>query len=70
MLQFILYFCENLRAMQTEKIKELLDKFESACYEVAAVECWSARELQEILGYKDWRNFEKVLKKAKETCQN
>jgi DNA-damage-inducible protein D len=56
--------------MQTEKIKELLDKFESACYEISNIECWSARELQEILGYKDWRNFEKVLEKAKEACQN
>ncbi len=54
--------------MQTEKIKELLDKFESACYEVAAIECWSARELQEILGYKDWRNFEKVLHTIRNGC--
>lgn len=50
--------------MHAEKIKERLDKFESACYDVAAIECWSARELQGILGYKDWRNFEKVLEKA------
>lgn len=56
--------------MQTEKIKELLDKFESACYDVAAIECWSARELQEILGYARWENFEKVIFKAEESCKN
>ena len=29
------------------------------------VEYWLARELQEILGYKEWRNFLKVIEKAK-----
>jgi DNA-damage-inducible protein D len=56
--------------MQTEKIKELLDKFESACYEISNIECWSARELQEILGYARWENFEKVIFKAQESCKN
>lgn len=31
-------------------------------------EYWSARELSEILGYQDYRNFIDVLKKAKESC--
>jgi DNA-damage-inducible protein D len=34
------------------------------------VECWSARELQALLGYCKWENFEKVIKKAKDTCAN
>lgn len=33
-------------------------------------EFWLARELQKVLEYKDWRNFLKVLNKAKESCRN
>ena len=29
-----------------------------------------ARELSKVLEYKGWRNFLKVLSKAKETCKN
>lgn len=34
------------------------------------VECWSARELQEILGYTQWKNFLKVIEKAKISCKS
>ena len=33
-------------------------------------EFWYARELSKTLEYKDWRNFLKVLNKAKEACEN
>jgi DNA-damage-inducible protein D len=33
-------------------------------------EYWSARQLAKALKYKDYRNFETVLKKAKEACKN
>ena len=33
-------------------------------------EYWFARDLQKVLEYKDWRNFLKVLDKAKEACCN
>ena len=33
-------------------------------------EFWYARELQKVLEYKDWRNFKKVIDKAKESCIN
>lgn len=33
-------------------------------------EYWHARELAKVLEYKDWRNFLKVLNKAKKTCIN
>lgn len=33
-------------------------------------EYWNARELQKALEYKDWRNFQKVIDKAKEACKN
>lgn len=34
------------------------------------VEFWYARELQIALEYKEWRNFEKVIEKAKVSCKN
>ncbi len=33
-------------------------------------EYWSARELARTLEYSDYRNFEAVIKKAKEACRN
>ena len=33
-------------------------------------EYWYARELSKVLEYRDWRNFLKVLNKAKEACKN
>lgn len=33
-------------------------------------EYWNARELQTILDYKEWRKFESVINKAKESCKN
>lgn len=56
--------------MKQELIIELFKKFEDACYLYNQVECWSARELQEILGYTEWRNFINVVEKAKTACEN
>jgi DNA-damage-inducible protein D len=56
--------------MKKELIQELLQKFEQASYDYQGVECWSARELQEILGYAQWRNFLSIVSKAKEACEN
>ncbi len=33
-------------------------------------EYWYARELQKILEYNKWENFEKVIRKAKQSCEN
>lgn len=33
------------------------------------IEFWYARDLQGVLEYKEWRNFEKILQKAKEACE-
>ena len=55
--------------MKKELIVELFNKFESACYIFNNVECWSARELQEILGYSKWDNFLNVIEKAKKACE-
>jgi DNA-damage-inducible protein D len=54
--------------MKKELITALFLQFEQACYDYKGTECWSARELQKILGYAEWRNFLKVIDKAKEAC--
>ena len=51
--------------MKKELIAELLQQFEAACYEIKGVECWSARELQNVLGYTRWENFTNALDKAR-----
>lgn len=55
--------------MKREFIAELLEKFEDACYNYEGVECWSARDLQVILGYSKWDNFRKVIDKAIKSCE-
>jgi len=56
--------------MKKELIEELFQKFEEACYLYNNLECWSARELQEILGYSKWDNFKNAVEKAKKSCEN
>ena len=56
--------------MKKELIEELFKRFEEVCYLLKNIECWSARDLQEIFGYTEWRNFLKVIEKAKHACVN
>ena len=56
--------------MKSSEIKNLFDQFEKASFEYEGIECWSARELQTLLGYTKWENFSKVIDKAKESCTN
>lgn len=56
--------------MKKELISELFTKFERACYNLDGLECWSGRELQDILGYSDWRNFTNTIQKAVIACKN
>jgi DNA-damage-inducible protein D len=56
--------------MKTDEIKSLFAQFEAAASVFEGVECWSARELQNLLGYSKWENFEKVISKAKDACRN
>lgn len=56
--------------MKTDEIKHLFNQFELAASEIEGVECWSAREMQRLLGYSKWENFEKVIQKAKDACFN
>src|SRR5579872_2262024 len=54
--------------MKTNEIESLLARFENASGEIKGIECWSARELQTLLGYTKWEDFIKVIDKAKEAC--
>ncbi|MFD1628933.1 hypothetical protein [Pseudopedobacter beijingensis] len=56
--------------MKKELILELLLQFEGACYIYNDVEFWSARELQKVFGYSQWRNFENAIDKARIACAN
>ena len=56
--------------MKKEVIQELYNGFEAVAVEVEDIECWSARELQLLLGYSKWENFSKVIDKAKTACVN
>lgn len=56
--------------MKSEEILELFQQFEAIANVYEGVECWSAREICELLGYAKWERFENVLFKAKETCEN
>lgn len=55
--------------MDRERIAALFNRFEDACYIHEGVEYWSARELQEILGYARWENFKVALGRARKACE-
>jgi len=55
--------------MKSDEIRSLFSQFEAAASELDGVECWSARELQNLLGYSKWENFEKVIQKARDACK-
>jgi len=55
--------------MEKSLIQKLNKTFEEAAYEQDRIEYWLARELQELLGYSDWRNFLNAVEKAKQSCE-
>jgi len=58
--------------MNQELITQLNQSFNqiSQTWEDSGIEYWFARDLQELLEYSEWRNFLKVIEKAKEACEN
>jgi DNA-damage-inducible protein D len=54
--------------MEKDTIEKLNKRFEEYAYEQEGVDYWLARELQELLGYSEWRNFLNSVNKAKESC--
>jgi len=55
--------------MKKELIQLLHKRFEDCAHKNDGVEYWLARELQELLEYTQWRNFESVIDKAKVACE-
>ncbi|MDD4823610.1 MAG: DNA damage-inducible protein D [Bacteroidales bacterium] len=55
--------------MEQNSITKLNKQFEEYAYVQDGIEYWFARELQELLGYTDWRNFLNAVNKAKESCE-
>lgn len=51
-------------------IAKLHRSFEDYAHEKDGVQFWYARDLQGLLGYDQWKNFENVINKAKIACQN
>jgi len=58
------------KQMEKEIIKSLTRNFESIGQKTEdGLEFWLARDLQKLLGYDEWRNFESVIAKAKTACE-
>jgi DNA-damage-inducible protein D len=56
-------------AFPENAIEQLLAAFESAAHiDADGIEFWQARELQKLLAYTDYRNFLKIVEKAKTAC--
>jgi DNA-damage-inducible protein D len=56
--------------METSIIKSLTENFEShANHTSGGVEFWMARDLQHLLGYTKWDNFQAIISKAKTACE-
>ena len=58
--------------MKTDTIATLNNQFNQIAHNMpdSEIEFWYARELMLVLDYSDWRNFQNVINKAKEACQN
>ncbi len=56
--------------MKPAVIRTLTDTFEGHAQQTeTGVEYWLARDLQQLLGYTEWRNFQAVLAKARTACE-
>jgi hypothetical protein len=56
--------------MKTELVQTLTTTFEAHAQQTeGGVEYWLARDLQHLLGYDEWRNFNSAISKAKTACE-
>jgi len=55
--------------MEKQIISRLHKNFEDCAHKNDGVEFWYARELQGLLGYDEWRNFNATIAKAKIACE-
>jgi DNA-damage-inducible protein D len=56
--------------MDKTVIVRLQETFEDYANKKDGIEFWFARDLQNLLGYVEWRKFQGVIDKAKESCKN
>ena len=56
--------------MEKGLIARLNKTFEESAYTQNGIEYWMARDIQRLLNYDEWRNFLKVVDKAKTACLN
>ncbi|AUC85768.1 DNA damage-inducible protein D [Polaribacter sp. ALD11] len=56
--------------MKKEIVQSLTKNFEDYSQTTeSGIEFWFARDLQQLLGYSEWRNFQKVIFKSKTACE-
>ncbi|MDE5781984.1 MAG: DNA damage-inducible protein D [Lachnospiraceae bacterium] len=57
--------------MDKSRIVKIKSQFDETIHKTpdTEVEFWLARELMALLGYERWENFEKVVKRAMESCE-
>ncbi|MCP4981402.1 MAG: DNA damage-inducible protein D, partial [Gammaproteobacteria bacterium] len=56
--------------MKRDMVQSLTETFEQHSQETdSGVEFWLARDLQHLLAYAEWRNFNTVVSKAKTACE-
>lgn len=56
--------------MKTELVQSLTTNFEAHAQQTeSGVEFWLARDVQQLLGYDEWRNFIAVISKARTACE-
>ena len=56
--------------MKKDTLIKLTKNFEESAHVEGGIEYWMARDIQKLLEYEEWRNFCKVIEKAKTACQN
>ena len=63
-------FITSGNIMQNSQIELLTASFEGHAQKTEhGVEYWLARDLQDLLGYTEWRNFLKIIDKAETACE-
>lgn len=56
--------------MKSEIVQQMTDTFEGHAQQTdSGVDYWLARDLQHLLGYAEWRNFQNALTKARTACE-
>ena len=56
--------------LKTNEIKNLFLRFEEAAVEYKSIECWSARELQPLFDYSQWREYFRPFCQHRQNGQN